>query len=165
MTQKLKNTYMIAIRRAGYVVSLDFDETPRDIDTRNATKKPKDKQVCAKYTLDIQCPFRFCLADKVVLGFYELARHFDSSLGDTIGNTHFDSVVSNNIALPLQVQKVSLNAFNDIAIDFANGLRLEIFINANKKIEHYRLIEAKSTIIGEYEANDYKHFVIYEEDK
>lgn len=156
---------MIAIRRVGYVVSLDFDETPRDIDTRNATKKPKDRQGCAKYTLDIQCPFRFCLADKVVLGFYELARHFDSSLGDAIGNTHFDKVVSNNIALPLQVQKVLLNAFNDIAIDFANGLRLEIFINANKKIEHYRLIEAKSKIIGEYEADDSKHFVIYEEDK
>lgn len=156
---------MIAIRRAGYVVSLDFDKIPRDIDTKNTTKKPKDKQLCAKYTLDIQCPFRFCLSDKVVLGFYELARHFDSSLDDVIGNTHFDRVVSNNIALPLQVQNISLNAFNDIAIDFANGLRLEIFINASKKIEHYRLIEAKSTIIGEYEADDSKHFVIYEEDK
>ena len=165
MTQKLKNTYMIAIRRAGYVVSLDFDEITRDINTRNITKKPKDKQVCAKYTLDIQCPFRFCLSDKVVLGFYELARHFDSSLDDSIGNTHFDMAVSNNIVLPLQVQKVSSNAFNDIRIDFANGLRLDIFINASKKIEHYRLIEAKSTIIRKFEANDSRHFVIYEEGK
>lgn len=156
---------MIAIRRAGYVVSLDFDEITRDINTRNITKKPKDKQVCAKYTLDIQCPFRFCLSDKVVLGFYELARHFDSSLDDSIGNTHFDMAVSNNIVLPLQVQKVSSNAFNDIRIDFANGLRLDIFINASKKIEHYRLIEAKSTIIRKFEANDSRHFVIYEEGK
>lgn len=132
---------MIAIRRAGYMVSLDFDETPRDIDTTNTTKKPKNKQVCAKYTLDIQCPFRFCLADKVVLGFYELARHFDSSLGDTIGNTHFDKVVSNSVALPLQVQKVSLNALNDIAIDFANDLRLEVFNDTNASKRNYRIYD------------------------
>lgn len=158
---------MIAIRRVGYVVSLDFDKIPKEANATNTAKKPKGKQLCAKYTLDIQCPFRFCFADKVVLGFYELARCFDSSLDDTIGNTHFDSVVSNSakIVLPLQVQNISLNAFNDIRIDFANGLRLETFINASKKIEHYRLIETKSTIIGECEAEDSKHFVIYEENK
>lgn len=58
-----------------------------------------------------------------------------------IGNTHFDRVVSNNITLPLQVQNISLNAFNDIAIDFANGLRLEVFNDTNASKHNYRIYD------------------------
>lgn len=165
MIQKLESSYMTRIRRAGYVISLDFITAPLDSCSYvKSCNKPANTLDYPRYSLDIQSPFRFCIDDRVVLGFYELVRHFDVALDDELGNTHFDAVLSYEIEplLPLKVKKTFLNLHNDICIEFAHNLRFETFINASQKIEHWRLISLESATKSNTKHKDSTHFIIYE---
>ncbi|PAF44756.1 hypothetical protein [Helicobacter sp. 11S02596-1] len=129
-----------------------------DFGARVLSKYSESLKKFSQYSLDIQCPFRFILGEKIILASYDISKRFQENLDDKMGNSVFDKLLDERISplLPLKVIDCICNPLGDIKIIFSNDVILETFIDASLEVEHYRLAD---------ETKDFTQDLIFSKDE
>lgn len=104
-------------------------------------------------SVHIQCPCRFIMENKIYIGsgdMYIPSSKYNSNYTDfewdKAGNNLFDENASyfvNKVA-PIIAQKIEINSFGDVKIQFTEEIYLEIFVNNSNNEEQWRFFTKSS---------------------
>lgn len=127
--QDLQNHILQEITLFNGVLGLEIDE-----DITNHCENGKEV-LMPRFSLEVQSTYRFIQNKEIIFGSYE-SLFFDSK----------DKLIwiLQDIC-PTMIKDIGISKLDDIFIDFANGLRLEVFNDTNISNHNYRIYDnAKS---------------------
>ena len=156
---KLKGQPFNELSRASTMLCLGFGEKIKGealYKTADGTFEIKEMQR-SKYALHIECMFRICFDDKVLLTREAMFKpsikmqdeEFDESFDwDTFGNNKLDEELSEFFDFSkkaLTVKDIQINKFGDLIITLSNNYNVEIFVDTEEDEECWRFFETGKT--------------------
>ena len=146
---KLQGRVLAEVSRAASMLMFSFGERRSIPDVRRGGLR----DTC-EFTLHIQCPWRLCLLDRILVGSQDVFYHADTPWDkpnpegfdwDVSGanrcDRFFDNFIVSHAAAPLMVDSISVDDFGGFRIGLSGGFSLDCFPDVGTSDELWRLLQ------------------------